>query len=257
MGGDIAEKKSPKKVIDVCSIFAHIRYIGKRGKSLYFIKSFYIDYKHSELRRNKMKKIGVLLTIFLIMVFVYVCSKSPTSTQTPELSSEQSTTSTSDSDEDTDTGTTTGIIQIILTDNPLEDAKHVYVTIDQIRIHMASEESWKVVSERTREFDLLRLKRNPQLIVEKELNIGHYNQIRLSVVSGKVIIDEGGVDAEYALKITSGEIKIPIQLWIEEDGKTQVTLDFDAEKSVKFHKKGKKNEFTLRPVIKVLKVTTS
>ena len=208
-----------------------------------------------------MKKIGILLTIFLIMVFVYVCSKSPTSTETPELSSEQSTTSnpnqSSDSDEDTDTGTTTGIFQIILTDNPLEDAKHVYVTIDQIRVHMASEENWKVVSERTREFDLLRLKRNPQLIVEKELNVGHYNQIRLSVVSGKVVIDEGGVDAEYALKIPSGEIKIPLQLWIKEDGKTQVTLDFDAEKSVKFHKKGKKNEFTLRPVIKVLKVTTS
>jgi hypothetical protein len=153
------------------------------------------------------------------MIFVYVCSKSPTSTETPELSSEQSTTSNpnqpSDSDEDTDTGTTTGIFQIILTDNFLEDAKNVYVTIDQIRVHMASEESWKVV------------------------------------------IDEGAIDAEYALKIPSGEIKIPLQLWIEGDGKTQVTLDFDAEKSVKFHKKGKKNEFTLRPVIKVLKVTTS
>ena len=214
-----------------------------------------------------MKKICILFTIFLIVAFVHFCSKSPTSTETPELYSEQSTTSnpnqTSDSDQDTDTerdtdtGTATGVFQIILTDNPLEDAKHVYVTIDQIRVHMASEESWKVVSERTREFDLLRLKRNPQLIVEKELNAGHYNQIRLSVVSGKVVIDEGGVDAEYALKIPSGEIKIPLQLWIEEDGKTQVTLDFDAEKSVKFHKKGKKNEFTLRPVIKVLKVTTS
>jgi hypothetical protein len=214
-----------------------------------------------------MKKISIILTIFLLLAFVHFCSKSPTSTETPELSSEQSTTSNpnqpSDSDEDTDTerdtdtGTATGIFQIILTDNPLEDAKHVYVTIDQIRVHMASEEGWKVVSERIREFDLLRLKRNPQLIVEKKLSVGHYNQIRLSVVAGKVVIDEGGVDVEYALKIPSGEIKIPIQMWIEEDGKTQVTLDFDAEKSVKFHKKGKKNEFTLRPVIKVLKVTTS
>jgi hypothetical protein len=208
-----------------------------------------------------MKKIGILLTIFLLMAFVHFCSKSPTSTETPELSSEQSTTSNpnqpSDSDEDTDTGTATGIFQIILTDNPLEDAKHVYVTIDQIRVHIASEEGWKVVSERLREFDLLRLKRNPQLIVEKKLNVGHYNQIRLSVVSGRVVIEESGTDVEYALKIPSGEIKIPIQMWIEEDGKTQVTLDFDAEKSVKFHKKGKKNEFTLRPVIKVLKVTTS
>jgi len=122
---------------------------------------------------------------------------------------------------------------------------------------MASEEGWKVVSEKIREFDLLRLKRNPQLIVEKKLNVGHYTQIRLSVVSGKVIMDENGADVEYALKIPSGEIKIPIQLWIEEDVLTKVTLDFDAEKSVKFHKKGKKNEYTLRPVIKVLKVTIS
>ncbi len=191
-----------------------------------------------------MKKISILLTIFLLMAFIHFCSKSPTSTETPELSSEQSTTSNpnqpSDSDEDTDTGTATGIFQIILTDNPLEDAKHVFVTIDQIRVHMASEEGWKVVSERLREFDLLRLKRNPQLIVEKKLNVGHYNQIRLSVVSGRVVIDEGGVDVEYALKIPSGEIKIPIQMWIEEDGKTQVTLDFDAENRLSSIKKGKR-----------------
>jgi hypothetical protein len=224
-----------------------------------------LSYRSKEKELREMKKIGVLLTIFLVMVFVYACSKSPTSTETPELSSEQSTTSdqSSDSNEDTDTerdtdtGTATGILQITLTDNPLENAKHVYVTIDQIRVHMASEESWKVISERIREVDLLRLKRNPQLIVDKNLNAGHYNQIRLSVVSGRVVIDEGGTEMDYALKIPSGKIKIPIQLWIKEDGLTKVTLDFDAEKSVKFHKKGKKNEFTLRPVIKVVKVTTS
>lgn len=208
-----------------------------------------------------MKKASFLLIFLLLIVFVYFCSKSPTSTETPELSSEQSTTTNpnqpSDSNDDTDTGTATGAFQIILTDNPLENAKHVYVTIDQIRVHMASEDSFKVISERIREFDLLRLKRNPRVIVEKRVKVGHYNQIRLSVVSGRVIIDENGADVEYELKIPSGEIKIPIQLWIEEDGLTKVTLDFDAEKSVKFHKKGKKNGFTLRPVIKVVKVKNS
>ena len=183
-----------------------------------------------------MKKIGFLLAIFFLVLFVCFCSKSPTSTETPELSSEQSTTSntdqSSDSDQDTerdtDTGTATGSFRIILTDNPLENAKHVYVTIDQIRVHMASEESWKVVSERIREVDLLRLKRNPQLIVEKKIKIGHYNQIRLSVVSGRVVMEESGIDAVYELKIPSGEIKIPIQLWVEEGGQTSVTMDFDA-----------------------------
>lgn len=200
-----------------------------------------------------MKKIGILITIFLIVIFFYVCSKSPTSTETPGLSSEQSATST---DEDTNTGTTTGIFQIILTDNPIEDAKHVNVKIDQIRVHMASKESWKLVSEPAQEFDLLSLKTDPQLIVDEPLNTGHYNQIRFSVGSGSIVIDEGGVPTEYPLKIPSAEIKIPIQLWIEEDSTTLVTLDFDAEKSVKFHKKGKDYEFILRPVIKVLKVKT-
>jgi hypothetical protein len=208
-----------------------------------------------------MKKIAILLTIFSLVLFVYACSKSPTSTETPELSSEQSTTSnpgqSSDSDEDTDTGTATGSLQIVLTDNPLKNVKHVYVTIDQIWVHIASEDSWKVVSENVREFDLLRLKRNPQLIVERQLKVGHYNQIRLSVVSGRVVVDEGRTNAVYDLKIPSGKIKIPIQLWIEEGSLTKVTLDFDAEKSVKFHKKGKKKSYTLRPVIKVVNVTTS
>ena len=109
-----------------------------------------------------------------------------------------------------------------------------------------------------REFDLLRLKRNPQLIVERQIKIGHYNQIRLSVISGRIVVDEGvSRDVVYELKIPSGKIKIPIQLWIEESGVTKVTLDFDAEKSVKFHKRGKKNSYILRPVIKVVNVTTS
>lgn len=57
-----------------------------------------------------------------------------------------------------------------------------------------------------------------------------------SVAAGKAVIEENALDVEYELKIPSGEIKIPIQLWIEEDGMTTVTMDFDAEKSVKFHK---------------------
>lgn len=200
-----------------------------------------------------MKKIGILITIFLIVIFFYVCSKSPTSTETPGLSSEQSATST---DEDTNTGTTTGILQIILTDNPIEDAIHVNVQIDQIRVHMASEESWKPVSGPIPDFDLLSLINDKMLIVDVPLNIGHYNQIRFSVGSGSIEIDLGDGPKVYPLKIPSAEIKIPIQLWIKEGSTTVIDLDFDAEKSVKFHRKGKDYEFILRPVIKVLKVET-
>jgi hypothetical protein len=59
------------------------------------------------------------------------------------------------------------------------------------------------------------------------------------------------------MKIPSNEIKIPVQLKLEENGRTEVVLDFDAEKSIQFHKKGKKNSYTLRPVIKVEKIKNS
>ena len=198
-----------------------------------------------------MKKIGILLTIFFLVLFSFGCSKSPTSTETPELSSD------SDEDTDTDTGTTTGLLQIVLKDNPLENAKHVYVRIDQIRVHRANPGKFIVVFDNTRDFDLLRLKRHPQVVVNKQVKAGHYNQIRLSIVAGRIVIDEDGTDAMYELKIPSSEIKIPIQLKVEEKGLTEVVLDFDAEKSIHFHKKGKKNSYTLRPVIKVEKVENS
>jgi hypothetical protein len=185
------------------------------------------------------------------MVFAFGCSKSPTSTETPELSS--------DSDENTDTytGTTTGLLQIVLKDNPLENAKHVYVRIDQIRVHRADPGKFIVVYDGTRDFDLLRLKRHPEVVVDMRVKAGHYNQIRLSIVAARIVIDEDGTDVKYDMKIPSSEIKIPIQLKLEEDGRTEVVLDFDAEKSIHFHKKGKKNSYTLRPVIKVEKIKNS
>jgi hypothetical protein len=86
---------------------------------------------------------------------------------------------------------------------------------------------------------------------------GHYNQIRLCIVSGRIVIDDNGTDVTYEMKIPSNEIKIPVQLKLEENGRTEVVLDFDAEKSIQFHKKGKKNSYTLRPVIKVEKIKNS
>jgi hypothetical protein len=72
-----------------------------------------------------------------------------------------------------------------------------------------------------------------------------------------IVLDEEGADVTYEMKIPSSEIKIPIQLKLEEDGQTEVVLDFDAEKSIHFHKKGNKNSYTLRPVIKVEKIKNS
>lgn len=213
-------------------------------------------YRLKDKEGRVMKKTSVLIAVLFLVLFAFSCSKSPFTAETPELSSEQSAASDSDENTDTDTGTgtATGLLQIVLKDNPLENAKHVYVTIDQIRVHRADPGKFIVVYNTTREFDLLRLKRHPHVVVDMRVKAGHYNQIRLSTPSGKIVFDEDGSDVEYVMKIPSQEIKIPVQFQLEENGRTEIVLDFDAEKSIKVHKRGKNNSYTLTPVIKVEKV---
>jgi hypothetical protein len=82
----------------------------------------------------------------------------------------------------------------------------------------------------------------------------------MKVVEGSIVFLEddgqgGFVEVSYDLKIPSNEIKIPVQFHIEESGDTQIILDFDAEKSIKISKQGKKDIYNLRPVIKVVGVS--
>jgi hypothetical protein len=124
---------------------------------------------------------------------------------------------------------------------------------------MADPDEFIEVSDVEQEFELLELKNNPVPIVTAALDAGHYNQIRMNVVEGNIIFLEddglgGLVEVSYDLKIPSNKIKIPVQFNIEDSGETQIILDFDAEKSIKITKQGKKDTYILRPVIKVVGV---
>lgn len=197
----------------------------------------------------KTVKIPLIIALFLVLYFMS-CAQPPSSPVNSVQSSTSNSGSSNDSDSDSDLNTT-GFFQIVLKDKPIDNAVNIFVTIDKIRIHKASPENFILVSEELQEFDLLELKKNPQSIVETELEAGHYNQIRMSVVSGRIIIDEEGELVEYEMNVSSGDIKVPVQFKLEENGTVQITLDFDTEKSIHVNKKGQKNEYTLRPVIKV------
>lgn len=198
-----------------------------------------------------MKKIGISFFISFSLIFLFThCSDYPTAPDNPVA------TMTADSSSDSSTTTTAGVFQLVLKDKPVDNATNIYVTIDVIRVHKAPG-NFIVVSEEEQEYDLLELKNNPEEIVETDLEAGHYNQIRMSVVSGRIIVDEEGVEAEYELQVTSGEIKIPVQFRVEESGTVKIILDFDADKSIKVTKNKKKNIYRLRPVIKVENVRYS
>jgi hypothetical protein len=155
--------------------------------------------------------------------------------------------------------TVQGSLVIKMKDKPVTDADQVWVTISNILVHMADPDEFIEVSNVEQEFDLLELKNNPVPIATYTLDAGHYNQIRMNVVEGNIVFleDDGNgglVEVSYDLKIPSNKIKIPVQFHIEESGETQIILDFDAEKSIKITKQGKKDTYILRPVIKVVGV---
>jgi hypothetical protein len=147
----------------------------------------------------------------------------------------------------------------MMKDKPVQDADQVWVKISNIRVHLADPDEFIEVYSGDQDFDLLELKNNPTPIAIASLGVGHYNQIRMDVVSGWIIFleDDGQgnlVEVSYDLKIPSGEIKIPVQFYIEGGAATNITLDFDAEKSIHVTKQGKKDSYKLRPVVKVVGV---
>jgi len=189
-----------------------------------------------------MRKLSYIVSISLISLFIlflFQCSKTPTSPDEPFSESSSSQISNL---------TTLGSLQLILKDKPVDDALNIFVTINKIRVHQASPSNFIVLSEEEKEFDLLALKNNPQPILEAEMEPGLYNQIRMAVVSGKIVFEDG----VYELEVPSNEIKIPVVFEVKEKGIVQIILDFDAEKSIKVVGAGKKNtKYILRPVIKV------
>jgi hypothetical protein len=139
----------------------------------------------------------------------------------------------------------------MLKDAPIENAKNIWITVSEIRVHMASPDNFIVVSNTEQKFDLLLLKNTPTAIAQATLEAGHYNQIRMPVVSGTIVFTENDKDVSYPLEVPSDEIKIPVQFEIKTAGNTQIILDFDAAKSIHVVKKGKSDTYLLRPVIHV------
>jgi hypothetical protein len=205
------------------------------------------------------KRISLVICFLFIVCFVYYC-KAPTSSEAAFPISASESASDSGSGGGGAGTSTQGSFILLMKDKPVEDAVKILVTVDGIRVHMASPDNFIVVSDEEQVFDLLLLKNNPESIVQTDLKTGHYNQIRMSVLSGKIVFLEdngngGEKEVEYDLKIPSSEIKIPVQFHMEADATVKILLDFDAENSIRVTKQGKKDSYKLRPVIKVVSVS--
>jgi len=144
----------------------------------------------------------------------------------------------------------TGNFQLYLTDQPIDDAEEILVTISEINVQKA-EEGFLTIREGAKEYDLLALRDKEALILETGLEEGMYTQIRLVVASGQIVID----GETYDMTVPSSEVKIPVVFNIMEDGFTEIVLDFEAEHSIHVVNAGQSEQYILRPVVRVKSIS--
>jgi len=217
---------------------------------------------------HKITAFALLLTTSLIMVGCGGGSSSSTATTSEPTTS---TTSTTESTSSSTTGQ--GNLSIYLTDAPAE-FEAVYVTISEVHVHRAGIEDdsddgeWIIVATPNVTYNLLELQNGITTFMGEDLiPSGDYTQLRLILGS----IPDTTVDADgeahpfahyvtfldesdnsnliaEALKVPSNTVKYNHNFTIMDGGDVDMTIDFDAEKSI--HPAGDK--WILNPVLKVL-----
>jgi len=224
-----------------------------------------------------MKKTSVFIVLVCLIFLTWTMScKSPSSTGNPASSSQVADDSqtgsggnnnnndNNSSGSDNDADISIGFLRVILKDAPVEDAKNVFVTISDIRVHEACDEGedcFTTISDVPMTIDLLALQTTPLALPTSALPAGTYNQIRMAVTSGEIVFGPPGApnpsDVRYPLNVPSDEIKSHLHFVLDKGETITITVDFDARKSIHIIKKGKKDSYQLRPVVNVVEVVES
>jgi len=145
----------------------------------------------------------------------------------------------------------TGNFKLYLTDQPIDNAEKICVTISEINVQK-TEEGFLTVWEGNEEYDLLQLQETEVLMLDITLTEGTYTQIRLVVTSGRIKF--AGEDY-HNMTIASSEVKIPVIFNVMDGGNTEIVLDFEAEHSIQVIYAGQSEKYILTPVIRVKSIS--
>jgi hypothetical protein len=149
-----------------------------------------------------------------------------------------------------------GQIQMYLVDAPAAfDA--VNIVVRRVEVHRAGADStngWITVRSDSAQFDLLQLRNGASSILGgTSLDAGQYTQIRLIIGAGSHVIVDG---VRHDLTIPSGfetGVKLNHPFTIESGNLYELTLDFDAARSVRQQGMA----YRLQPVIRLIAQSTS
>lgn len=169
-------------------------------------------------------------------------------------------------------GVETGTVRMRLIDAPLA-IEAVRVVVTEVSIHRSggfggantetgslsatgfSRTGWEVVNAAPTTYDLLTLRGGAfATLAEAQVPAGAYTQIRLKIGPGSHVIVDG---LAYALEVPSGAqsgLKVIHPFTVPPEGLADLTLDFDAEKSVFQTADGR---WHLRPTVTATSTTQS
>ncbi|PIN95137.1 hypothetical protein COU53_00910 [Candidatus Pacearchaeota archaeon CG10_big_fil_rev_8_21_14_0_10_30_48] len=143
-----------------------------------------------------------------------------------------------------------GSLILQITDAPSDlNISKALVTISKVQVHASgdntTEAEWITIVDNAQTFDLIAIKDVKTFLGSTNLSEGKYTQIRLSVDSAAVTIN--GID--QTLEIPSKVVKLIHPFTISADKDVILTLDFNAQESIRSTGKDK---YIMNPTIKVL-----
>lgn len=154
----------------------------------------------------------------------------------------------------------TGTLRVLMVDNAAA-YDQVNVAIDSVQAHSASGDTtsgWVTLNNVPTTYDLLKLVNGANaLIGSATLPAGSYSQIRLYVGSGSTVVVSGVSNALTTPSGSQSGIKLNVNAVIQPDFTYDLTIDFDAAKSIV--KTGNPNSptYNLKPVIRALATANS
>ncbi len=198
-----------------------------------------------------MRKYFIVLAV-LLLAMLSGCSYSagtgtPQATTNPGADEANPTIGTLPGETGTPAGAT-GKLTVMVKDPPPPDMAHIWVDVSGLEVHKAGG-NWTTIAVDMEPFDLKSIIDIPAFLADNIVEAGIYTQIRLEVVSVNIEVGSQEPYEVHEARIPSGNIKLVGAFEVREGEETQVTIDFNGEKSVNVTGNG---QYMFKPVVKLL-----